>query len=713
MIAKKVKLSSIKKSSFKNLVNYIANKQGNEYRVKDLSITNCHSYNVQGAIAEVMATQALNKRSSDDKTYHLIVSFRGGESPEKVVLEDIESEVCKAIGFEDHQRISAVHNDTDNLHIHIAINKIHPETGNIITPYRDYEKLSVVCQSLEIKHNLERDNHNKIEKINSRARDGEEHSGVQSLITWIRHECQRELESSKSWSEFNDVLAKNGLTINKKGNGLVIQTDDGITVKASSISRGFSKSQLESRLGKFKGFNSDTKKEKDYLSSREPLSDDKGLYKTYIESKQLAVLNYNALAKEAALKYEKESNAIRKNFNIKRWFIKKSNMPRLLKKALYKKLYSDQKRQMILAAKKRNELRVNAGKARNITWADWLKSEAEKNNLDALKALRNREKNISERLGDSLKTKYKDEYLGDSLKGVTKSGTVFYKEQKSTIADRGGSLELIKSGDEKSDSIALLRMLKIASTRNNGVININGSDEFKEKILAVASKNLIEITFTDPKLNERLSNERNRFIRKDYESTDARNGQRGRAGARAGARIKKPCSPVAPRGKKAEGNRNAGLRLLPLGSMDNEQKQRSNQSVLSNNESIFLQQRESGRDDNRLRWAINPTGVASLIKNLTPSEAVDKYIAERNEKSKYINDIPLHKHYNLSDKNKAYFNGVRRINDQYMALLERDNCIEVIPISEYTANRLKNRSKGEHIQVSVSGKILLGNKRKI
>ena len=71
--------------------------------------------------------KALNVRAKGDKTYHLVVSFPPGEHPTADQLRDIEDELCAAIGLADHQRISAVHTDTDHLHIHVAISKIHPD----------------------------------------------------------------------------------------------------------------------------------------------------------------------------------------------------------------------------------------------------------------------------------------------------------------------------------------------------------------------------------------------------------------------------------------------------------------------------------------------------------------------------------------------------------------------------------------------------------
>ncbi|WP_407214904.1 relaxase/mobilization nuclease domain-containing protein [Enterobacter kobei] len=52
--------------------------------------------------------------------------------------------ICEAMGYADHQRVSAVHYDTDNVHIHIAINKsIHKLTTFILK--RLQKTRSAVC----------------------------------------------------------------------------------------------------------------------------------------------------------------------------------------------------------------------------------------------------------------------------------------------------------------------------------------------------------------------------------------------------------------------------------------------------------------------------------------------------------------------------------------------------------------------------------------
>ncbi|MEM8131296.1 TraI/MobA(P) family conjugative relaxase [Hafnia alvei] len=252
MIAKHVAMRSLGKSDFADLAKYITDAQSKDHRLGHVQVTNCEAHSVRDAITEVLATQHMNTRAKGDKTYHLIVSFRAGENPDADTLKAIEERICQGLGFGEHQRISAVHNDTDNLHIHIAINKIHPTRHTMHEPYYPHLALADLCETLERDYGLEADNHRPQQRgAASRAADMERHAGVESLVGWIKRECLDDIKAAQSWTELHQVMRDNGLEITPRGNGLVIRADDGTMVKPSTLSRDLSKPALEKRLGAF------------------------------------------------------------------------------------------------------------------------------------------------------------------------------------------------------------------------------------------------------------------------------------------------------------------------------------------------------------------------------------------------------------------------------------------------------------------------------
>ena len=148
MITKQVPMNNVGKSDFGGLVKYLSDEQNKNERVGYVAVTNCHTDDWRVAITEVLNTQAQNTRATSDKTYHLIVSFRPGEQLGDETLKAIEARICDGLGYGEHQRVSAVHHDTDNLHFHIAINKILPTRYTIHDPYNDYKIRDDLCRKL-------------------------------------------------------------------------------------------------------------------------------------------------------------------------------------------------------------------------------------------------------------------------------------------------------------------------------------------------------------------------------------------------------------------------------------------------------------------------------------------------------------------------------------------------------------------------------------
>ena len=140
-------MKSPQKSRFGKLVTYLLDPQGKKKtRVGEVVITNCVSTDTTWAVREIAATQWLNTRAKSPRTYHLIISLRDGANPDAQTLRMIEERFCKELGYAEHQRVSVVHHDTDNVHIHVAINKIHPTSLTIHDPNRDYITLKI-CSS--------------------------------------------------------------------------------------------------------------------------------------------------------------------------------------------------------------------------------------------------------------------------------------------------------------------------------------------------------------------------------------------------------------------------------------------------------------------------------------------------------------------------------------------------------------------------------------
>ena len=198
------------------------------------------------AIQEVTDTQALNTRTTQEKTYHLIVSFRPEDetrlTPE--AFKAIEVRFAQALGLSEHQRHCGVHVNTENMHMHVAYNLIHPEKLTRVEPWRDYIKRDKLCRELEKEYGLVIDNgRDKAQEqgLGERAAAVEAHTGRQSFEGYARDQGEAILailENARSWEDVHCAFARHGLELKPRGAGLVVKNRHGRHVaKASAAHR--------------------------------------------------------------------------------------------------------------------------------------------------------------------------------------------------------------------------------------------------------------------------------------------------------------------------------------------------------------------------------------------------------------------------------------------------------------------------------------------
>lgn len=549
MIARHVPMKDAKLSSFAGLAKYITNSQEKQERVGEIRLTNFQSESLDWAVTEALHVQQRNQRAEGDKTYHLLISFAPGEQPSAKILRDVEDRICAAIGFGEHQRVSAVHHDTDNLHIHVAINKIHPERHTIHEPYRAYQAMGDMAAILEREHGLQVTNHTGRKRgSENRADDMEQHAGIESLLGWIKRECADQLTQAHTWNDLHEVMRKNGLELQERGNGLVITDGRGVGVKASSVSRNLSKPSLEKRLGAFQG---DAKKKvsakrgpgsqnrkappvvpvggkpppmrKGRLSTLSQLGAMAGepgkryegrpihsansaatteLYARYKAEQGIAVHARATAWGTAKNRKDKAVEAAKRTGRLKRAAIKMLNGPGVNKKLLYtlvsKALHADIQKANTQYLAERQSIQSDYSKR---AWADWLQAKASDGDQQALKALRAR-KPTKARTGDTVAGNGPAKRSGPmplKVDSVTKDGTVIHRFAGSAIRDDGEALQVAR-GSNRAGLEAVLRM---AVHRYGPNIVVNGSDEFKEKIARVAATSKLNITFNDATLEAR------------------------------------------------------------------------------------------------------------------------------------------------------------------------------------------------------------------
>ena len=488
MIVKAAKLDKSIKSSFKRLTEYITQEQVQS----DINIRNVgvwiepdDIYDIDDLdlfIEDIESVQSMSNAKSD-KTYHLIVSFGAEERPDIETLKNINNELIDSLGYSKHQRLTVIHDDTDNLHMHIAINKINPEKYTIHEPFRDYKILSEKAMELENKYNLNQTHSNEKTKDN-RCYVANDIDSRATQISFKSYVENIDLSDCKSWQDFHDKLKENGVEYRKYGNGAVFKDliDDKINIKASAVQREYSLNSLEKKYGIFEPSQSLNNIQNSYQRYQ-----DLSLKKQYDlidTSRKIKSKQEKQVVKNEYMDAAKYSGDIIDNLSrmaggseLDRILIKMNK--RAMAKAKLEKLREERQKEI----KKIND------KYKYYNYDVWLQQQALTNEKAEL-AL----KNIKESRINYIKGDFKG--LKNSALKITKNGTyILNNKLKATNI----SIFLTPKYNNIKKAVEILKDNNIKPD------TLNGTDEFKAKIIDIIAANDLDITFQDNNINQKIS----------------------------------------------------------------------------------------------------------------------------------------------------------------------------------------------------------------
>ncbi|WP_245256351.1 TraI/MobA(P) family conjugative relaxase [Bartonella melophagi] len=439
----------------------IDNDEQKSEKVAAIRVTNCHTDDPVMATEFILKTQNQNKKSKTDKTYHLVLSFPIGETPEKKTLHEIEDKFCAALGYDTHQRISAIHQDTDNLHIHIAINKINPDNFRNYEPFFDKRTLMKTCRQIEQEYGLTKTPHgfdHKAEQYpeheisnsdnikQSRTKDFEYKTGIESLSTYVGKRI-KEFDYT-DWPSLHKSLADHGLVIKKRGSGLVIgATNLDLWVKASSCDRSLSLFALEKKLGSYQDIKPNRQKQYKPIPIGKNNQAKALLYSQYKEQKKISDLErqkrYQTLYKQKTLFYRQLSI----------WYKQQSSSLKLIPKNLRVAVRNTLKLQKAYRQQELKEkqaiVKKKLSEAKFPTWRDWLYQQANIGNedaIDVLHSMNERRMVLSNNLLTAKTAQKTGEFLRKSLNSyLIKNGNMLYKSvDGGVIIDAGETIHAQK-----------------------------------------------------------------------------------------------------------------------------------------------------------------------------------------------------------------------------------------------------------------------------
>lgn len=227
------------------------------------------SQNLPSQIAEMIAL-ADECVKSKDPIRHDVITFKEGESPTAKQVDEVIDLYAKEMGLEGHQIIFGLHVDTDNVHIHIQANRVHPETFKAVKINRGFDKeaLQLVCARIEHAQGWKPENKSRYRvledgrisdrperqerdaKPSPQAQGMETRTGIKSAERIVIEDATGILKSAKTWRDVHQKLEQVGIRYERSGGGAVMFVGD-VAVKASVVERAARFASLQKKLGPF------------------------------------------------------------------------------------------------------------------------------------------------------------------------------------------------------------------------------------------------------------------------------------------------------------------------------------------------------------------------------------------------------------------------------------------------------------------------------
>jgi relaxase-like protein/conjugative element/phage-associated large polyvalent protein/DNA relaxase TraI-like protein/DNA primase RepB-like protein len=307
MIVKKVPTSKhaapkSKALNVRALADYIAGPRagGDGEKVEHRGAVNLLNIDHEGQAQEMIDLAELAKRSPQP-VQHWIMSWREGEQPTAAQADAAVGTFLDEMGLARHQAIYALHRNTHNWHLHLAVNRVDPETEKVVTVNNrfDHEVAHRAIARIEQRQGWQREDralflvrpNGDLERSQSRgqrghqpsvgARDFEERAGARSDERIALEDAAPIIRKAQSWAELHKALAQHGMRFEKKGSGAILWIGDE-PVKASCAGRDCSMSALQKKLGEFTHDTQQQYPERPHHRAPQPLDPDSKPWQQYI-----------------------------------------------------------------------------------------------------------------------------------------------------------------------------------------------------------------------------------------------------------------------------------------------------------------------------------------------------------------------------------------------------------------------------------------------
>ena len=194
-------------ADFGGLARYLTCKQD---RVGFTELRNMASRDVREAAREMQITSEQSTRCQKP-VYHVSISFARKDAPTEFQQREAIERMLKDLDLDTHQAMIVSHRDTAHPHVHVMVNRVHPETGKAWSTSHDRRRIRGVLRKLEKEWGMQ--------QVPDR-RQGEHKTSP--FAQELRERIGEKLKATRDWADYQHVVTSEGLHLKLHSRGLVL-----------------------------------------------------------------------------------------------------------------------------------------------------------------------------------------------------------------------------------------------------------------------------------------------------------------------------------------------------------------------------------------------------------------------------------------------------------------------------------------------------------
>jgi len=216
------------------------------------------------AVPIIMRATAAQSVRVQKPVYHLAIALPPEETLSQEVMESVVDQSLADLGLSGHQALMVAHNDTDHQHVHVMVNRVHPETGkawcNSLDWSRIEKSLRAQEKSLGLRYVPGIHSDPELAQTMSRRPTRGDLARARRLnqkafplmsaeqLGKLREDMLPLFETCKSWDELSACAPTTaGVELQGKGQGLIL-TDGTQYAKLSQMGKGVRLKALEAKF---------------------------------------------------------------------------------------------------------------------------------------------------------------------------------------------------------------------------------------------------------------------------------------------------------------------------------------------------------------------------------------------------------------------------------------------------------------------------------